>query len=80
MWPYIPGVTEESVQLTDMPEAVQLDGAEALKTKWDAFMTLRDDVLKALEVARNEKVIGKSLKCKHYAISNCRNESYVRVY
>ena len=24
-------------------------------------MTLRDDVLKALEVARNEKVIGKSL-------------------
>ncbi|HDR7882453.1 TPA: isoleucine--tRNA ligase [Bacillus paranthracis] len=61
VWPYIPGVTEESVQLTDMPEAVQLDGAEALKTKWDAFMTLRDDVLKALEVARNEKVIGKSL-------------------
>ncbi|MBL3427536.1 hypothetical protein ELP29_30005, partial [Klebsiella pneumoniae] len=56
-----PGVTEESVQLTDMPEAVQLDDAEALKTKWDAFMTLRDDVLKALEVARNEKVIGKSL-------------------
>lgn len=61
VWPYIPGVTEESVQLTNMPEAVQLDGAEALKTKWDAFMTLRDDVLKALEVARNEKVIGKSL-------------------
>ena len=29
VWPYIPGVTEESVQLTDMPEAVQLDGAEA---------------------------------------------------
>ncbi|PGS42418.1 isoleucine--tRNA ligase [Bacillus cereus] len=61
VWPYVPGVTEESVQLTDMPEAVQLDGAEELKTKWDAFMTLRDDVLKALEVARNEKVIGKSL-------------------
>ncbi|EAO52502.1 Isoleucyl-tRNA synthetase [Bacillus thuringiensis serovar israelensis ATCC 35646] len=32
VWPYIPGVTEESVQLTDMPEAVQLDDAEALKT------------------------------------------------
>lgn len=61
VWPYIPGVTEESVQLTDMPETAEIDGAEALKTKWDAFMTLRDDVLKALEVARNEKVIGKSL-------------------
>ncbi|EEM40506.1 Isoleucyl-tRNA synthetase [Bacillus thuringiensis serovar sotto str. T04001] len=33
VWPYIPGVTEESVQLTDMPEAVQLDDAEALKNK-----------------------------------------------
>ncbi|PEM74750.1 isoleucine--tRNA ligase [Bacillus pseudomycoides] len=61
VWPYVPGVVEESVQLTDMPEAVEVEGAEALKTKWDAFMTLRDDVLKALEVARNEKVIGKSL-------------------
>ncbi|WP_242144488.1 MULTISPECIES: isoleucine--tRNA ligase [unclassified Bacillus cereus group] len=61
VWPYIPGVTEESVQLTDMPEAIELKDASALKTKWDAFMTLRSDVLKALEVARNEKVIGKSL-------------------
>lgn len=61
VWPYIPGVTEESVQLTDMPEAIELQDGEALKTKWDAFMTLRSDVLKALEVARNEKVIGKSL-------------------
>ncbi|WP_002146045.1 isoleucine--tRNA ligase, partial [Bacillus cereus] len=61
VWPYVPGAEEESVQLTNMPEVVEVDGAEALKTKWDAFMTLRDDVLKALEVARNEKVIGKSL-------------------
>ncbi|MGG2095808.1 isoleucine--tRNA ligase [Bacillus sp. S13(2024)] len=61
VWPYVPGVIEESVQLTDMPEAVEVEGAEELKVKWDAFMTLRDDVLKALEVARNEKVIGKSL-------------------
>ncbi|PEZ10229.1 isoleucine--tRNA ligase [Bacillus sp. AFS018417] len=61
VWPYVPGVVEESVQLTDMPEAMEVEGAEELKVKWDAFMTLRDDVLKALEVARNEKVIGKSL-------------------
>ena len=54
-------VEEESVQLTNMPEAIEVDGAEALKAKWDAFMTFRDDVLKALEVASNEKVIGKSL-------------------
>jgi isoleucyl-tRNA synthetase len=35
--------------------------ADEVESKWDAFMSLRDDVLKALEVARNEKIIGKSL-------------------
>ncbi|MCM3738408.1 isoleucine--tRNA ligase [Bacillus cytotoxicus] len=61
VWPYISEVVEESVQLTDMPCVVEIEFAEELKGKWDAFMTLRDDVLKALEDARNAKVIGKSL-------------------
>jgi isoleucyl-tRNA synthetase len=61
VWGYIPNVKEESVQLVDMPEAMEIEGADELVAKWDAFMSLRDDVLKALEVARNEKVIGKSL-------------------
>ncbi|MDQ0860208.1 isoleucine--tRNA ligase [Bacillus sp. V2I10] len=61
VWTHINSVTEESVQLVDMPEVKTLENADALEEKWDAFMELRDDVLKALEVARNEKVIGKSL-------------------
>ncbi|MDR4946310.1 isoleucine--tRNA ligase [Neobacillus cucumis] len=64
VWQYIPSVTEESVQLTDLPEYQELEGAKALEEKWSAFMTLRDDVLKALEEARNQKVIGKSLTAK----------------
>ncbi|MBM7701791.1 isoleucine--tRNA ligase [Metabacillus iocasae] len=64
VWAHISGVTEESVQLVDMPEAQQIEGADELEKKWDAFMELRDDVLKALEAARNEKVIGKSLEAK----------------
>ncbi|RLQ95813.1 isoleucine--tRNA ligase [Falsibacillus albus] len=68
VWPYIPGVAEESVQLTDMPEVKDLPDSEALVKKWDRFLDLRDDVLKALEEARNEKVIGKSLT------------AYVRLY
>ena len=64
VWQYIPGVQEESVQLTDMPEYQELEDAKALEEKWSAFMKLRDDVLKALEEARNEKVIGKSLTAK----------------
>lgn len=61
VWEHIDSVTEESVQLVDMPEVKEYEQSDELEKKWDAFMTLRDDVLKALEVARNDKVIGKSL-------------------
>ncbi|MBY0120772.1 isoleucine--tRNA ligase [Bacillus sp. S/N-304-OC-R1] len=64
VWSFIPSVKEESVQLTDMPEYQELPNAKAIEEKWTAFMKLRDDVLKALEEARNEKVIGKSLTAK----------------
>ena len=33
-------------------------------SKWDAQFNLRDDVMKALEIARAEKLIGKSLDAK----------------
>ena len=56
--------TEESVQLTNIPEYEELQNAELLEKKWAAFLQLRDEVLKALEEARNEKVIGKSLAAK----------------
>ncbi|KON68419.1 isoleucine--tRNA ligase [Peribacillus butanolivorans] len=70
VWAFIPGVTEESVQLTLMPEAISIDNAEAIEEKWTAFMDVRDNVLKALEEARNQKVIGKSLNAKVMAYVN----------
>lgn len=64
VWSFIPAVQEQSVQLTDMPEVKDLPNAKSLLTKWSKFLDLRDDVLKALEEARNEKIIGKSLTAK----------------
>ncbi|CAG9619785.1 isoleucine--tRNA ligase [Sutcliffiella rhizosphaerae] len=64
VWSHIEFVEEESAQLVDMPEALTIENANVIEEKWDKFMALRDDVLKALEVARNEKVIGKSLAAK----------------
>lgn len=64
VWEYLPGVEEESVQLTDIPEVRNVAGIENLVAKWDHFMNVRDDILKALEEARSEKVIGKSLEAK----------------
>ncbi|WP_456275566.1 isoleucine--tRNA ligase [Bacillus sp. AK128] len=70
VWGYIQGVEEESVQLVDMPNATEITNAKELEKKWDQFMSLRDDVLKALEVARNEKLIGKSLTAKLTLFTN----------
>ncbi|WP_248511393.1 isoleucine--tRNA ligase, partial [Sporosarcina sp. NCCP-2222] len=64
MWAYLEHVQEKSVQLVDMPESVELEGAEELRARFAKLMFVRDDVLKALEEARNAKVIGKSLEAK----------------
>ncbi|HBZ10374.1 MAG TPA: isoleucine--tRNA ligase [Bacillus bacterium] len=64
VWTYIPGIEEKNVQLTDMPEVEEFENGVDLERKWKEFLLVRDDVLKALEEARNEKVIGKSLTAK----------------
>ncbi|WP_026906043.1 isoleucine--tRNA ligase [Paucisalibacillus globulus] len=64
VWEYIPGVQAKSPQLTDIPEPREIKGFVGLEDKWNHFMSIRGDVLKALEEARNEKVIGKSLEAK----------------
>ena len=62
VWSHIEQETVESVHLTDMPKPEEVD--QQLLDKWAQFMALRDDVNRALEAARNEKVIGKSLEAK----------------
>ncbi|MEB6060197.1 isoleucine--tRNA ligase [Staphylococcus pseudoxylosus] len=68
VWSHIPHVEEESVHLTNMPERVEVN--REFVDRWNTFMKLRDDVNRALEVARNEKVIGKSLEAKVVIGSN----------
>ncbi|QKG84753.1 isoleucine--tRNA ligase [Kroppenstedtia pulmonis] len=61
VWKHMPGVNSESIQLEYFP-SVDSDLLDTkLEQKWDRLMSLRDTVLKALEQARNEKVIGNSL-------------------
>ncbi|MED1480402.1 isoleucine--tRNA ligase [Bacillus altitudinis] len=75
LWSHLSFVEEPSVQLTDMPEGVDVPQAEATEVKFDRFMEVRDDVLKALEIARNEKVIGRSLEASVtlYATEEVKN-------
>ncbi|WP_372814088.1 isoleucine--tRNA ligase [Paenibacillus sp.] len=66
VWKYIPGTELASVQLAYLPEVNADLFDEALEQKWESFISLRDDVLKALEEARKEKLIGNSLSaCVH---------------
>lgn len=64
VWSYITDTDVTSVQLTDMPNVKVYPNADALKEKFSSFLNLRDEMMKAIEDARNEKVIGKSLEAK----------------
>ncbi|MBO8171126.1 MAG: isoleucine--tRNA ligase [Bacillaceae bacterium] len=61
VWKHIPGQQVESVQLTDMPEVNADYFDDELEQKWDRLIDVRDEVFKALEEARRDKVIGNSL-------------------
>src|SRR5690606_26267253 len=63
VWKYIPGVSEISVQLTDMPQPDESLYDRAFEERWEAFIDLREDVFRALEKARKEeKRIGNALE------------------
>ncbi len=67
----------ESVFLNDMPRysASFTEETAALRAKWDKLFEYRDDVMKALEIARAEKMIGKSLDAKVTVYAN-NDEAY----
>lgn len=64
IWKLVPDVTEESVQLADMPQADVSLFDPAFEETWEKLIDIRDEVNKALEDARNKKVIGNSLGAK----------------
>ena len=55
---------EAYVQLAELPSYESFANQAELLDMWTAFLSFRDNVLKALEEARNEKLIGKSLEAK----------------
>lgn len=65
-WENLPGEREASVHMAEFPAATRLDEAaeSELLSRWERIFAIRDEVLKALEAARNEKQIGSSLEAK----------------
>src|SRR6267142_1430566 len=61
-WRYLPGAHAESVHLERFPEAAREGLDETLKRDWDRLLEVRREVAKALEMARNAKLIGSGLE------------------
>jgi isoleucyl-tRNA synthetase len=73
IWPYLPKVAErtESVHLAQFPVTAEILGEAAIPVtgsksdeEWASLRAVRDEVLKALEEARNSKLIGTGLEAQ----------------
>ena len=62
VWSYLAFEPETYAYLAEMPESREFAGSDELLSDWEAFFDFRDKVLKALEQAREAKLIGKSLE------------------
>ena len=77
IWGYLPRSTKndtESVFFNKMPEKSGVSADEAFMEKWEKIDELRDIANKALEEARGQKLIGKSLEAK--VTLNCGRDWY----
>lgn len=63
VWEYLKE-PEDFVQLAEMPKVEEIADQAEIEKDWSVFMDFRDNVLKSLEVARADKLIGKSLEAK----------------
>lgn len=67
IWKYMPKTKNndyESVHLSDWPEVIEKYVDKELENRWDNVQRIRGEVLKALEIARVNKIIGHSLNAK----------------
>lgn len=68
IWSFLPHVDNEdprSVMFNELPAVADMMAVdEAFMTRWDRIHAVREDVQKALELARASKLIGKSLDAK----------------
>jgi len=62
-WENLPGQREPSVHIAEFPVAEKTDNNE-LAANWERIFSMRDEVMKSLEDARNAKLIGSPLEAK----------------
>ena len=78
-WENIPARTVPSVHIAEFPKASGGD-LNKLFANWERLFAIRDDVLKALEEARNNKQIGSSLEAKVIVAVNTETMRFLLPY
>ena len=81
IWSYMPHKKEddaESVFLTDMKDVDASAFDSELEEKWNKILELRDDVSKALEIARAEKLIGHPLGANVTVYADDKNYDFIK--
>ncbi len=75
VWEYL-HEPEEFAQLSEMPAVNYYDGQKKLLENWSRFMKVRSNVYKSLEIARDDKMIGKSFEAhvKLYVTDGIKQE------
>lgn len=75
----LPGQNIASVHLAEFPKAAGRDEIKLL-SRWERIFTIRDEVLKVLETARNEKRIGSALQAKIVLTVDAETHKFLAEY
>lgn len=70
----LPNKKSESIHLVGNPEVINYDNQKEIIPLWEKFFTVKADVYRALEEARNQKLIGKGLEAIVYL--NVQDENF----
>ncbi len=65
-WQFLPQRPAESVHLTEFPQPREEWIDTELEKKWNLILSVKDEISRALEMARKDKLIGHSLDARVY--------------
>ncbi|MGI1658223.1 MAG: isoleucine--tRNA ligase [Desulfitobacterium sp.] len=79
IWPYIPAIAEGSnIQTEEMPKVNPQWMDAVLEKKWDTLLAVRSEATKALEKARQDKLINHSLTARVEIYPNAELEAFLK--
>lgn len=71
---------KESIHLGHFPQSMDIADAESIKQDMERLMAIRSDIFKALEEARADKIIGKSLEAHVLVHVNDEDRALIEKY